>query len=172
MLLVLANSLVGKLPMTPKRLSNANVAVPDQNKVRSEDRAVHEWYRFVLSFPPHLVQTYLQRFGVGSFDTVLDPFCGTGTTLVECKKTGISSVGIESNPMARFASGVKIDWSISGDGLRQYTEAVGSTTRRALEEEPWRSRVLANGAASHSLRQMANRPSLSLSFPPISQSCC
>ena len=121
--------------MTPKRLSNANVAVPDQNKVRSEDRAVHEWYRFVLSFPPHLVQTYLQRFGVGSFDTVLDPFCGTGTTLVECKKTGISSVGIESNPMARFASGVKIDWSISGDGLRQYTEAVGSTTRRALAEQ-------------------------------------
>ena len=41
----------------------ANAAATDRNKVRSEDRAVHEWYRFVLSFPPHLVQTYLQRFG-------------------------------------------------------------------------------------------------------------
>ena len=86
--------------------SDVNAPPTDQNKVQSADRAVHEWYRFVLSFPPHLVQTYLHRFRAGSFDTVLDPFCGTGTTLVECKKSGIPSVGIEPNPMARFASGV------------------------------------------------------------------
>lgn len=29
----------------------------DINKLYPEDRAVHEWYRFVLSFPPHLVRT-------------------------------------------------------------------------------------------------------------------
>lgn len=121
--------------MTLGLLSSANAAATDRNKVRSEDRAVHEWYRFVLSFPPHLVQTYLQRFGVGSFDTVLDPFCGTGTTLVECKKSGISSVGIESHPMARFASGVKVDWSISSGRLRQYAEAVGSSARVALAQQ-------------------------------------
>ncbi len=116
-------------------LSDANAAATDRNKVRSEDRAIHEWYRFVLSFPPHLVQAYLQHFGVGSLDTVLDPFCGTGTTLVECKKSGISSVGIESNPMARFASEVKVDWSISSDRLRQYAEAVGSSTRVTLAQQ-------------------------------------
>ena len=113
----------------------ANAAATDRNKVRAEDRAVHEWYRFVLSFPPHLVQTYLQRFGAGSGDTVLDPFCGTGTTLVECKKSGIPSVGLESNPMARFASGVKIDWSVGSDRLRQYAAAVGSSTRSALARQ-------------------------------------
>lgn len=36
------------------------------NKLRLEDRAVHEWYRFVLSFPPHLVRQYLERFDVGT----------------------------------------------------------------------------------------------------------
>ena len=113
----------------------ANAAATDRNKVRSEDRAVHEWYRFVLSFPPHLVQTYLQRFGAGSGDTVLDPFCGTGTTLVECKKSGVPSVGLESNPMARFASGVKIDWSVGSDWLRQYAAAVGASTRSALAQQ-------------------------------------
>ena len=116
-------------------LANTNAAASDRNKVQPEDRPVHDWYRFVLSFPPHLVQTYLQRFGIGSLNTVLDPFCGTGTTLVECKKSRISSVGIESNPMARFASGVKVDWSISGDRLRQYAEAVGSSTRRTLTQQ-------------------------------------
>ena len=81
-------------------LKNVSSVPSDRNKLRSEDRAVHDWYRFVLSFPPHLVRDYLERLGVGPTDTVLDPFCGTGTTLVECKKLGIASVGIESNPMA------------------------------------------------------------------------
>jgi len=29
----------------------------DLNKLLPEDRAVHEWYRFVLSYPPHLVRS-------------------------------------------------------------------------------------------------------------------
>ena len=106
----------------------------DRNKLRPEDRAVHDWYRFVLSFPPHLVRHYLERLNVGPADTVLDPFCGTGTTLVECKKLGIASVGIESNPMAAFASSVKIDWSVDSQMLLGYAEQVASSTRRMLED--------------------------------------
>ena len=106
----------------------------DRNKLRPEDRAVHDWYRFVLSFPPHLVRHYLERLNVGPADTVLDPFCGTGTTLVECKKLGIASVGIESNPMAAFASSVKIDWSVDSQMLLGYAEQVASSTGRMLED--------------------------------------
>ncbi|MBI5605741.1 MAG: DNA methyltransferase, partial [Deltaproteobacteria bacterium] len=80
----------------------------EDNKLRIEDRAGHDWYRFVLSFPPHLVRDYIKKFGIQKGDTVLDPFCGTGTTLVECKKLNIHSIGIESNPMANFASRVKV----------------------------------------------------------------
>ena len=36
----------------------------DANKVQNEDAAAHRWYRFVLSFPPHLVRDYLNDFGV------------------------------------------------------------------------------------------------------------
>ena len=89
----------------------------ERNKLRPEDRAVHDWYRFVLSFPPHLVRDYLEIFEVDSTQRVLDPFCGTGTTLVECKKLGIPSVGIERNPMAGFASRTKLDWNIDPDLL-------------------------------------------------------
>ena len=59
------------------------------NRVRAEDSSIHDWYRFVLSFPPHLVRDYLTKFGITKRHRVLDPFCGTGTTLVECKKLGI-----------------------------------------------------------------------------------
>lgn len=77
------------------------------NKLMPHDRAAHDWYRFVLSFPPHLVRQYLERFELGCRHTLLDPFCGTGTTLVECKKRGIPCIGIEAHPMACFASRVK-----------------------------------------------------------------
>jgi hypothetical protein len=104
----------------------------ENNKLRVEDRAVHDWYRFVLSFPPHLVRSYLERFGIGPGATVLDPFCGTGTTLVECKKLGIKSVGIERNPMARFASKVKVNWSLSPDDLMDHASVIGGLTSRSL----------------------------------------
>lgn len=85
--------------------------------MRSCDSAVHVWYRFVLSYPPHLVQDYIKKFGINYSHRVLDPFCGTGTTVVECKKLGIKSVGIEANPMAWFAASVKLDWTVNPDKL-------------------------------------------------------
>src|ERR1700687_4994930 len=87
------------------------------NELRIEDQAAHGWYRFVLSYPPHLVSDYLRRFNLQPDQAVLDPFCGTGTTLVESKKHSISSVGIEANPLAHFASAVKTDWHPNPVGL-------------------------------------------------------
>lgn len=34
------------------------------NQVYAVDRPVHGWYRFVLSFPSHLVREYMHKFGV------------------------------------------------------------------------------------------------------------
>ena len=107
----------------------------DPNKLRSADRAVHDWYRFVLSFPPHLVRDYVDRFGVGARATVLDPFCGTGTTLVECKKLGIRSVGVEASAMAHFASSVKVNWRARRDELFRYAEEAATATRRSLRKQ-------------------------------------
>lgn len=107
----------------------------EDNKLRPEDRAVHSWYRFVLSFPPHLVREYVQRFGVESGQVVLDPFCGTGTTLVECKKLGIESIGVEPNAMAYFASRVKTDWDVDASDLLSHASQVAQITLAKLESE-------------------------------------
>jgi DNA modification methylase len=89
------------------RIAMGNV----ENKLRVEDSSIHDWYRFVLSFPPHLVQQYLETFCVDQTSFVLDPFCGTGTTNVECKKHGVSSWGIEASPLTHFVSKTKCVWA-------------------------------------------------------------
>ncbi len=118
--------------------------VGPENRILAGDQAVHRWYRFVLSFPPHLVRDYLSDFGVGATSVVLDPFCGTGTTLVEAKLQGVPSVGIEAAPMAHFASAVKTNWEIDPDGLMEHAEmvagvadakTVGARKLRQLEPE-------------------------------------
>jgi len=105
------------------------------NKVHPHDQAVHNWYRFVLSFPPHLVEDYLTRFGIGPKQRVLDPFCGTGTTLVECKKQGVPSVGIEANPIAHFASQVKTAWGVDPAKLAEHAARIAEETAARLEAQ-------------------------------------
>ena len=104
-----------------------------QNRLLPDDRSVHDWYRFVLSFPPHLVRTYIERFGIEESQVILDPFCGAGTTLVESKKSGIASVGMDSHPMAHFASSVKVNWTVSADCVLDYAGQVAESFSAAME---------------------------------------
>lgn len=105
------------------------------NKLLLENRAIHDWYRFVLSFPPGLVDHYLTDFGFRSGDILLDPFCGTGTSLVEAKLKGITSIGVEANPFAHFASAVKVNWEVDPDILVSNAENIATECIRFLEAQ-------------------------------------
>ena len=106
----------------------------EANKISPLDLPIHDWYRFVLSFPPHLVREYMKKFGLNGRSLVLDPFCGTGTTIVECKKNGISAVGIEALPVPFFASTAKTDWQIDPDALRHHATRIAEKTTGDLQK--------------------------------------
>ncbi len=97
---------------SPEKITKRETNGRAPNKLSPGDRAFHDWYRFVLSFPPHLVSNYIEDFGLDGRHLILDPFCGTGTTLVESKLHGIETIGVEANIFAHFASSVKVDWEI------------------------------------------------------------
>lgn len=105
------------------------------NQVAPQDRAFHDWYHFVLAFPPHLVRRYIEDFGLDQRHRVLDPFCGTGTTLVEAKLHSISAIGVEVNPLAHLASSVKVDWEVDPDTLMDFAHEVGEQVLGTLRQQ-------------------------------------
>lgn len=105
------------------------------NKLDPQDRAFHDWYRFVLSFPPHLVRDYIKKFQLNQKSVLLDPFCGTGTTLVEAKLAGMKAVGLEGNPFPQFASSVKIDWDLDANLLISAARQIAEEALAVLKSQ-------------------------------------
>ncbi len=103
------------------------------NRLLLEDRGIHDWYRFVLSFPAHLVRDYLNHWDLRAGQTILDPFCGTGSTILEAKKLGFRAFGVDANAMAYFASRTKTDWSPDPNGLLQHAQLVAQAAKTLLE---------------------------------------
>lgn len=61
---------------------------------RERTKHVHRLHPYLGKYVPQLVEIFLRRhFEPGQ--TILDPFSGSGTTLVECSTFGANSVGID-----------------------------------------------------------------------------
>jgi DNA modification methylase len=68
---------------------------------------VHRWFSYPQGFSSKLVDDIFARFRVEAGTLVLDPFCGVGTTAVECKSRGVSSLNIDISPLAVFIARTK-----------------------------------------------------------------
>lgn len=86
----------------------------------NEKGIVHKWYRYLEDFPNHLIWDKIKLYKIKKGDTVLDPFAGSGTTMVTSKMMGIDSVGIEANPLMCKVCKAKSDWVIDLKLLKQY----------------------------------------------------
>ncbi|WP_207184130.1 TRM11 family SAM-dependent methyltransferase [Methylobacterium indicum] len=70
--------------------------------------SVHGLHEYKGKFNPQVAKSILNIFGVRNGDTVLDPFCGSGTTLVECAQLGVKGTGFDINPFAVFIANAKL----------------------------------------------------------------
>jgi hypothetical protein len=93
---------------------------------------VHNWYRLRFGYSDHLVADLLDDFGLQARDILLDPFCGSGTSLVECMKKGIDSVGIDANPSSCFAARVKTNWLLQPKTVLSLLDEVETSFQQHL----------------------------------------
>lgn len=83
--------------------------VREDNKVKRQNTRyyAHGIHEYKGKFNPQIVRALLNINKVQSGQFVLDPFCGSGTSLFECQLQGILSTGVDINPMAAFIARVK-----------------------------------------------------------------
>ena len=87
---------------------------PNHNaKCWSSDYGTHGFHRYVGRFPSHLIRSLINAFGANENDVILDPFSGSGTTLVESRMLGIPAIGIEISPLSAMISRVKSQFSLT-----------------------------------------------------------
>jgi SAM-dependent methyltransferase len=68
---------------------------------------VYNWFYFKEGFARDEVLELLRMFSLKKEDKVLDPFVGSGTTLLGCKERGINSIGTDVLPISIFSSQAK-----------------------------------------------------------------
>lgn len=80
-----------------------------RHKRQNTRYSVHGLHEYKGKFNPQVVRSLFNIYGVKSGDKILDPFCGSGTTLVEAAHDYISANGTDINPLAVFIANTKID---------------------------------------------------------------
>lgn len=67
---------------------------------------VHRLHPYLGKFIPQLVEVFLKKY-FKKGDTIIDPFAGSGTALIEANVLGMNSVGIELSPFNVLIQKVK-----------------------------------------------------------------
>lgn len=93
---------LGELSANVSRLIPSKL--PNKRCLRYATHGLHE-YRG--KFFPQLVRALLNSARIPTEAVVLDPMCGSGTTLVEACLSGRAALGLDMNPLSVFVSKVK-----------------------------------------------------------------
>ena len=68
----------------------------------------HGYHVYPAMMIPQIARSLIEEYAPkGGIKTILDPYMGSGTTLVEAAVKGINSIGTDLNPLARMMSKVK-----------------------------------------------------------------
>jgi DNA modification methylase len=125
---------------TPLESLNLNWREKDLPE-KERTKHVHRLHPYLGKFIPQLVEIFLRKY-FQTKQTVLDPFCGSGTTLVQANELGVNSVGYDISAFNVLLSRAKVrKYNVDKartevldalDKLRRFTQ---SRTQLGLWEE-------------------------------------
>ena len=67
----------------------------------------HCYHSYPAMMIPQVAERLITEFATKKTKLIFDPYCGSGTSLVEAKIAGINSVGTDINPLAGLISKAK-----------------------------------------------------------------
>ncbi|MGI6405473.1 MAG: DNA methyltransferase [Syntrophaceticus sp.] len=96
----------------------------------NEFGVVHKWYSYLEDFPYTLVEAKIKEGVDSTASLVVDPFCGSGTTLVTANMFHLDAIGFDSNPLMAFVSKVKTTWDVNMD---EFSSAISKVASKFLD---------------------------------------
>jgi len=96
---------------------------------------INSIHPYPAKFIQEIPKTLIQLIGLPKGTWVLDPFCGSGVTLVEAQLAGIPSIGVDLNPIACLISRVKTQ-PLSNEFLEYAKDVVESAKSTKLVTIP------------------------------------
>lgn len=73
------------------------------------NKPFQRWYRYKEGFSIELVEALINHYSTNKKGLILDPFSGSGSTLLAANKLGYEGAGFEVNPFSYFLSVCKLD---------------------------------------------------------------
>ena len=93
-------------PTMQSQLEQLNGANQKRQSTRYSSHGLHEYKG---KFNPQIVRAILNVLDIPKQSRVFDPFCGSGTSLLECAHLGMSATGADINPLAVFLANAKLE---------------------------------------------------------------
>lgn len=123
----LSNDKLIKSYIEQYKLTNEPIEVSFKDKLKhlnNNDRYTHLIHSYPAKLLMHIPYFFLNNsiFSKGG-DYVLDPFCGTGTVLLESVIAGRKGLGADANPLARLIAEVKTEIHDNNE-LKQYLKKI------------------------------------------------
>jgi len=125
-----AISVVGE-PEPAKALADALAAARKQSELATS--LTHAVHSYPARMHPATARALVELVKGEGGASVLDPFCGSGTTLVEARRAGIRAVGVDANPLAVRIARAKI-WTATKREREQLRQRGHKIAGRALAE--------------------------------------
>ena len=98
------------------------------------NKPFQRWYRYKEGFSTEMVEQLIREYSIHKKGVILDPFSGSGSTLLAAAYMGYQGVGFEVNPFSCFLSRCKLE-SCSGEEREQFREAYERILEQASETE-------------------------------------
>ena len=113
---------------------NFRALVPELKKAERHTHPIHPYPAKLLTHIPYLL--FASPTLCPSNGIVLDPFCGTGTVLLEAALSGRNAWGADSNPLAELITVVKTSY-LSREDLLETLDKIINSAKRAKINTPF-----------------------------------